>query len=257
MSSEKKFMVAIASVPIIYVFTTFYAPLVLLFIESVSTDRGVWIYYDVLFDPDYLSIIGYSAYVAVVATLATLLLSLPVAYYLAFVVEDENKKRALLVSFTVPLLINFLLKTYAFMSILSVFELNNTFSGMMIGMVYEYLPYMLLPVYSTLERINKRLLEAAETLGAKPLQTLRRVILPLSFPGIASGVALVGLMTFTEFVIPAMLGGVYGYTVGYLIWDLFLKYRNWQVGSALAFIITAVSIAVVYVYAKWGETIEI
>ncbi len=83
-----------------------------------------------------------------------------------------------------------------------------------------------MPIYASMARVNPRLLEAAEVLGARPLAKLAKVILPISLPGIASGAVLVYLTSFADFVIPAMLGGVEGYTIGYLIWDLFLKYRN-------------------------------
>ncbi|MCI4408264.1 MAG: ABC transporter permease [Thermofilum sp.] len=245
----------IASLPIVYVVVTFYLPIVLMAIESLRSG-GVETYRQVLLNPDYLSIIGYSGFIALVVTLTTLALSIPAAYYLAFHVKDEAQKNNYLVAFTVPMLVNFLLKAYALMNVFSLIGLANSFPAIIIGMTYEYLPLMLLPVYSTFERVEKRLLEAAETLGARPHQTVFRVLLPVSLPGIFSGVTLVFLMSFTEFVVPAMLGGVYGYTVGFLIWDLFLKYRNWVAGSILALLITLVSILAVYVYMKWGVELE-
>lgn len=245
----------IATLPIVYVTATFYLPIVLMAFEGLRGE-GLDSYRRVLLNPNYLSIIGYSGAIALIVTLATLLLATPAAYFLAFYVTSEAGKNKLLVAFTVPMLVNFLLKAYALMNIFSVFGLANSFTAIVLGMIYEYLPLMLLPVYSTFERVERRLLEAAETLGAKPLQTVFRVLLPVSLPGILSGVTLVFLMSFTEFVAPAMLGGVYGYTVGFLIWDLFLKYRNWQAGSILALVITAVSILAVYAYMRWGAELE-
>uniref|UniRef100_A0A7C4D339 ABC transporter permease n=1 Tax=Thermofilum pendens TaxID=2269 RepID=A0A7C4D339_THEPE len=244
-------LAAIAVIPLAYVLATFYLPLLILFAESVRWE-GLGTYSGVFLNPDYLSVIGYSLTLAVLTTSLTFLIALPAAYHLAFNVDDEAVKSRLLVLFTVPMLVNFLLRTYTLMNILSFFGLTGTYAGMVIGMVYEFLPYMLLPLYSTFERIERRYLEAAQTLGARPAQTFLRVTLPLAIPGVASGVALVFLMSFTEFIVPAMLGGVYGYTVGYLIWDLFLKFRNWPAGSALAFVVTLASLLIVYAYARWG-----
>jgi spermidine/putrescine transport system permease protein len=241
----------LAAAPLAYVLATFYLPLLIMLVESLEP-QGPSLYVRVLLNPDYTSIMAYSLVLAVVTTASTFLISLPAAYYLSFHVEDEVEKSRYLAAFTVPMLVNFLLKAYALMNVLSVLGLANTYAGMVIGMVYEYLPYMLLPLFSSFERVERRLLEAAQTLGARSHQVFLRVVLPLSLPGIVSGVALVFLMSFTEFVVPAMLGGVYGYTMGYLIWDLFLKYRNWPVGSALAFIVTLVSLVIVYVYTRWG-----
>ncbi|MEZ0345709.1 MAG: ABC transporter permease [Infirmifilum sp.] len=248
---KKSPVIILALLPLLYVISTFYVPLILMFLESVRRG-GVGLYASVLTNADYLSIMGYSAAIALITTLMTLALALPAAYYLSFEVDDADTKNKILVAFTVPMLVNFLLRAYALMNIFSLIGLSNTFQGMIIGMIYEYLPFMLLPIYSTFERIERRLLEAAETLGAKPWQATLRVTLPLAAPGIASGVILVFLMAFTEFVVPGLLGGVYGYTIGYLIWDLFLKYRNWAVGSALAFIVTLTSIVAVYFYMKYG-----
>ncbi|MGB9708488.1 MAG: ABC transporter permease [Infirmifilum sp.] len=241
----------IAILPLLYVLTTFYVPIILMALESLKAG-GIQVYTSVLTNKDFTSIILYSAAIAFITTLITLVLAFPAAYYLSFGVENPQTKNKFLVAFTVPMLINFLLRAYALMNILSLVNLTNTIQGMIIGMVYEFLPFMLLPIYSTLERIERRFLEAAETLGAKPWQAVLRITLPLATPGIASGVILVFLMAFTEFVVPGLLGGVYGYTVGYLIWDLFLKYRNWPVGSALAFIVTLTSIFAVYFYTRYG-----
>lgn len=230
---------------------TFYLPLLILFAESVRW-RGLETYAGVFLNQDYLSVIAYSLGLAFLTTGTTFLVALPAAYYIAFSLENEAAKSRLLVAFTVPMLVNFLLRTYALMNILASVGLAGTYAGMVIGMVYEFLPYMLLPLYATFERIERKYLEAAQTLGAKPAQTFSRVTLPLALPGVLSGVALVFLMSFTEFIVPAMLGGVYGYTVGFLIWDLFLKFRNWPTGSALAFVVTLASLLIVYAYTRWG-----
>ena len=156
-------------------------------------------------------------------------------------------------AFNVPMLVNLLLKTYALLSILQPLGLAYSFKGLMVGMVYEYLPLMLMPIYASMARVNPRLLEAAEVLGARPLAKLVKVVLPISPPGIASGAVLVYLTSFADFVIPAMLGGVEGYTIGYLIWDLFLKYRNWEAGSALSFLVTSLAVLGAFLCVKWGE----
>jgi len=252
----RRFFRFLASIPLAYVAVSFYLPLLLMFLVSVSGEKGVSIYFDVLLNENYVRIALYSLYIAALTTLSTLVLSLPAAYYLAFYVPERYKMNILL-AFNIPLLINLLLKAYALLNLLSFLGLANTFTGMMVGMVYEYLPLMFLPIYSSFERINRRLLEAAETLGARPREKFFKVVLPLSLPGIISGVTLVSLMAFTEFVIPAMLGGIHGYTLGYLIWDLFLKFRNWEAGSALSFAVTLVAVLVATIYSVKGERVEV
>lgn len=252
--SRKAFKI-LAYTPLIYTLIAFYTPLLLMLAESVSGDKGAAVYADVLSNINYLKVVSYSGYIALLTTLITFLMALPIAYYLAFM-ASERLKLNLLIAFNVPLLVNLLLRTYALLNILMMLNLAGTFPGLMIGMIYQYFPLMLLPIYSSFERINRALIEAAETLGARPKEQFLKIILPLGLQGIISGATLVSLTAFTDFVTPAMLGGIHGYTLGYLIWDLFLKYRNWEAGSALAFIITLVAVAVSTVYTKWGVRIE-
>ncbi len=252
--SQKAFKI-LAYTPLIYTLIAFYTPLLLMLVESVSGKRGAAVYTDVLTNINYLKVVSYSGYIALLTTFITFLIALPIAYYLAFI-ASERLKLNLLIAFNVPLLVNLLLRTYALLNILMMLNIAGTFQGLMIGMIYQYFPLMLLPIYSSFERINHALIEAAETLGARPKEQFLKVILPLGLPGIVSGATLVSLTAFTDFVTPAMLGGNHGYTLGYLIWDLFLKYRNWETGSALAFIITLVAVAVSTIYTKWGVKIE-
>lgn len=176
-----------------------------------------------------------------------LLVAYPVAYYLALRTSPRN--RMLLVAMVViPFWTSLLLRTYAWMYILGGrglpalldwmgFEdvrLINTPLAVMIGIVYGYLPLMIMPIFVSLEKLDKRMLEASADLGARPIATFLRVTLPLSMSGVAIGVALVSILLLGEFLIPAMLGGGKVFFIGNALVDLFLQSRNWPFGSAIA-----------------------
>jgi spermidine/putrescine transport system permease protein len=199
---------------------------------------------------------------APLGTLVCLLAAYPLAYFLAV---RAGKNRALLLTLViVPFWTSFLIRTYAWIFILSGkgipamlaslgldgVRLINTPTAVLIGIVYGYLPLMVFPIYVSLEKLDKRLLEASADLGASAFESFRRITLPLSAPGIITGVMLVFILLMGEFLIPAILGGGKVFFVGNALVDLFLQSRNWPFGSALAMTLVAIMLAIIGVYLK-------
>ncbi|MED5610232.1 ABC transporter permease [Pseudomonas sp. JH-2] len=199
---------------------------------------------------------------APLGTLACLLAAYPLAYFLA--VKVRRNKSLLLTLVIVPFWTSFLIRTYAWIFILSGkgipalleslgiadVRLINTPWAVLIGIVYGYLPLMVFPIYVTLEKLDKRLLEASGDLGASAFETFRRVTLPLSAPGVITGVMLVFILLMGEFLIPAILGGGKVFFVGNALVDLFLQSRNWPFGSAVAMTLVAMMLAIIGLYLK-------
>lgn len=221
-----------------------------------------------IFQPVYLRVIGRSLYFAVGTTLICLLLGFPVSYWIALM-SPKRWQNILLVSFVLPLWTSSLLRDYAWVTILRptgvlntflagiglpTIDLLNTGSAVLIGMSYSFLPYMVLILYASLEKLDKRLLEAASDLGANPQQTFRKITIPQTLPGIAAGCLLVFITSLGDFVAPELLGGASSMTAARLIYNQFLgATRNWGLGSALSMLlILAVSIAIALLL-KYGD----
>ncbi len=200
---------------------------------------------------------------APLGTVVCLLVAYPLAYYLA-VKASPRLKMLLLVLVIVPFWTSFLIRTYAWLFILGGrgipalvewlgFEpvrLIYTPFAVLIGIVYGYLPLMVFPVYVSLERLDKSLLEVSDDLGANPLRTFLQVTLPLSSPGVITGCMLVFILLMGEFLIPALLGGGKVFFVGNALVDLFLQSRNWPFGSAVAVTLVAVMLVTVALYLR-------
>ena len=198
---------------------------------------------------------------APLGTLLCLLIAYPLAYYLAL--QAGRKARALLLILViVPFWTSFLIRTYAWIYILGGrgiprlldmigFEdvrLINTPTAVLIGIVYGYLPLMIFPIYVSLEKLDKSLLEASGDLGANPVRTFLQVTLPLSAPGLITGSLLVFILLMGEYLIPAILGGGKVFFVGNALVDLFLQSRNWPFGSAVAVGLVVVMLAAIALY---------
>lgn len=193
--------------------------------------------------------LGYSLWMAFECTLICLVLGYPAALFMA----DRNMKLGptLVVLFIIPMWMNFLLRTIAWMSLLEDSGLINTllkamgFQGVqlmynsgavLLGMVYNFLPFMVFPIYTVLSKMDIRLSEAAADLGCNGVQTLYKVTMPLSLPGVISGITMVFMPSVTTFFIPRVLGGGNTMMFGDLIESKFLTEGNWNVGSALSLI---------------------
>jgi len=200
---------------------------------------------------------------APVGTLACLLIAYPLAYFLAVRASDKWRT-LLLVLVIVPFWTSILIRSYAWIFILGGqgipalisamglgdIKLINTPFAVLVGIVYGYLPLMIFPIYVSLERLDKRLLEASSDLGSPPWRSFLQVTLPLSMPGVATGCMLVFILLMGEFLIPAILGGGKVFFVGNALVDLFLQSRNWAFGSAVAVALVVIMLITVTAYMR-------
>ena len=216
----------------------------------------------------YLKVIWRSLSFAIGTTFMCLLLGFPVAYFIA-ITAPKNWRNLLLVGFVLPLWTSSLLRSYAWITILRpTGVLNNVLTtvglptldilnrppAVYIGMTYSLLPYMVLILYASLEKLDKRLLEAAADLGATPIQAFWKVTVPQTLPGIAAGSLLVFITGLGDFINPELLGGTSSMTAARLIYNQFLgATQNWGFGSALSMVlILAVSLAIALLI-KYGD----
>jgi spermidine/putrescine transport system permease protein len=209
-------------------------------------------------EPLYLQVIGRTVLLALITTLCCLGLGFPVAYWLVLL-TPQRWRNLLLLAFILPLWTSSLLRSYAWITILRPtgvlntlltslglpsLQLLNQLPAILIGMTYSDLPYMVLILYASLEKLDRRLLEAAADLGASPMVIFWKVTVPQTLPGIAAGSLLVFIAGLGDFVNPELLGGASSMTISRLIYNQFLGIsRNWGFGSALSMVlIFAVSI---------------
>lgn len=224
------------------------------------------------FEPVNLIVVGRSFGLALGATLICLLLGFPVAYWLGQMVA-KKWRNLLLLSFILPLWTSSLLRTYAWITILRPTGILNSFLGylgwptleilnrppaVLIGMAYSYLPYMVLILYASIEKLDQRLLEASADLGANPLQTFWKITIPQTLPGIAAGSLLVFISGLGNFIDPELLGGASSMTISRLIYNQFLgASRNWGFGSALSMVLILVVSLAIALLIKYGENSRI
>ena len=214
-------------------------------------------------DTVFMEVLWRSLYIAVITTLICVLLGYPIAYVIAQMGERANTIMILLI--TMPTWVNMLVRTYAWMgilqdegvlnSILSVFgigpvEMIHTSFAVILGMVYNFIPFMILQIHTSLAKMDKNLLNAANDLGANPVQAFLRVTLPLSVPGIISGITLVFLPAVSSFFIPKLLGGGQYVLVGNVIESQFLTSGDWSFGSAISLIMAIIIMISLYVTKK-------
>lgn len=204
-------------------------------------------------DPDFLLILWRSLVIAVKTTIVCLFLGYPVAYFIAR--SKEKTQNILILCITIPMWINMLVRTYAWIGLLSeggliqkVFgflglgdmELLYTEGAVLLGMVYNFLPFMILQIQTSLSKMDNSLLEASADLGASPMQTFRRVTLPLSLPGVINGITLVFLPAVSSFFIPKLLGGGQFFLIGNMIENQFITVGEWNFGSAISMIMAVI-----------------
>lgn len=204
-------------------------------------------------DPDFLIILWRSLVIAFKTTIICLLLGYPVALFIAR--SNEKLQNILVLAITLPTWINALVRTYAWIGLLSdggliqrilgIFglgggELLYTEGAVLLGMVYNFVPFMILQINTALCKMDNSLLEASADLGAKPAQTFLKVTLPLSLPGVINGITLVFLPAVSSFFIPKLLGGGQYFLVGNLIENQFITVGEWNFGSAISVIIAII-----------------
>jgi spermidine/putrescine transport system permease protein len=213
----------------------------------------------------YLRIFAKSAAIAAATALLSLFAGFPVAWYMAR--QPEKKKMFLLFLVTLPFFANALVRVYAWMLILRADGLLNnlllwmgviehplaliyTPASVMVAMVYQYLPFMVLPLFASIEKLDLRLIEASQDLGASATRTFVKIILPLSKPGIAAGLVLVFVPSFGNFLAPTLVGGAKDLQVGPLLAQAFLSARDWPFGAAVSTVLSAVVLLCLLVMAR-------
>lgn len=221
------------------------------------------------FDPLYLDIFLGSARIAATAATIAVLIGYPAAY--AIHQAPAARQPVYLVLVMLPFWSNYLIRTYAWMVMLNpkgiinngletaglgtLPLLYNEFA-VVLGLVYNYAPFVVLAIYSSLGRVDRQVVEASADLGASGFDTFRRVLLPLTIPGIATGFVFVFVLSIGNFITPALLGGKRVQMIGTLIYDQFLSARDWPFGSALAFILIAVMMLLLFAQALLSRRIE-
>jgi len=263
------------------------APLLLVFYYSVTATDALGNTYFTLanfrrffspFSPDmvqpfheriFVVVALRSLRLALQSTLICFVLGYPVAYIMTR--KEYSEKSVLLFMLLAPMWMNFLLRTYAWLTILErnglinnllgrlglpMFDILYTDAAVLLGMVYNFLPFMILPIYTSLKKQDPKLVEAAQDLGAGQLGVFLRVVFPLSIPGVVSGITMVFMPAAATFIIPHLLGGRQYFLLGSLVEMQFLNIGDWHFGSAVAVIMMmmmVVSMVVLSFFDKGGE----
>ncbi|MEE0777857.1 MAG: ABC transporter permease [Massilimicrobiota sp.] len=217
-------------------------------------------------DPDFLLVLWRSLTIAVKTTIICVILGYPVAYFIAR--SSDRVRNILVLAITLPMWINMLVRTYAWIGILSDggiaqtilgffgfkdMELLYTEGSVLLGMVYNFIPFMILQINTSLCKMDKSLLEASADLGANRVQTFLRVTLPLSLSGVVSGITLVFLPAVSSFFIPKLLGGGQFFLIGNVIENQFITVGEWNFGSAISMIMAVIMMVCMYAIRKIDE----
>jgi spermidine/putrescine transport system permease protein len=264
---------ALISPTFLYLMIFMILPMLLVVILSMLT-RGPYgnvVYhlnlsnYTRLIDSLYLRILWFSLWTAGLTTIFSVVIGYPLAYYIAR--APRNQRSLLLFLILVPFWTNFIIRIYAWIMILRTEGLLNTFlinlgvikvpldilytpTAVLIGMVYEFLPFMILPLYTSLEKIENVQLEAAADLGAPPWKVFLRITFPLSVPGMIAGSILVFIPAMGMFVVPDLMGGAKTILVGNLIRNQFLVARDWPFGASASMLLLLLTLAVTLLYTR-------
>jgi len=242
------------------------APIVFVVIYAFTTTDGQPTLQNFAAMGRFTSVFIRSFWLAFISTVICILIGYPVAYILSR--EGLRVQRLMIMLIVLPMWMNFLLRTYAWMSILEntgllnrflqflglpALNIINTPSAVVIGMVYNFLPFMILPIYSVIVKIDRSLYEAAQDLGANTLSVFRKVVFPMSLPGVLSGIMMVFVPAVSTFVITQLLGGGMVMMLGDLIEMQFLGTAyNPQLGSAIALVMMLIVIVFMYFVNRFG-----
>ena len=250
-------------------------PLFLILAHSLSanTDLSDFVFtldnFSRFFEPLYLKILFMSLLLAGLSTIFCLLIGYPVAYIISRM--KEKLRNNMILIFIIPMWMNFLLRTYAWLTLLGNKGLINKFIGIfglgpwdlmynskaiMIGMVYNFLPFMVLPIYTVLLKMDYKLIEAAKDLGASDFEVFTKVIFPLSLPGIYTGITMVFIPAISTFVVPNLLGGNNFYLIGNLIEKQFTFTGDWGFGSAISMILILIMLLILVLPKLFNKKIK-
>lgn len=242
-------------------------------IFGLSTEFTLDNYATIFSDSVYLTILAKTIRMALITTVLTLLFSYPVAYFLAGL-SGRSKAVCLLLLF-MPFWSSYVVRTFLWLPMLGRNGLLNTLlmkigaidepidvllfseGTVHLGLIYVYSLFMILPIYLSLDRLDQRLIEAAADLGAGPLNTFRRIVLPLSMPGVLSGSVMVFLLACGAYVTPQLLGGTAGVMFGNIIAAQYLNTNNWPLGAALSVVLVLVVLAGMFLVGRKAKMEEI
>ena len=229
-------------------------PLLMVIYYALTNDAGQFTLENIFMIGRYSSVYGRSLLLAAEATIICLIVAFPVGYFLSRL--DGNKQHIMLMLLMLPMWMNFLLRTYAWITLLEnnglinrllgvfgigPFHMINTSGAVVLGMVYNYLPYMILPLYTAMTKIDHSIVEAAQDLGANTRRIVTRVLIPMSTPGIATGITMVFVPAVSTFIISRMLGGGSNLLIGDLIELQFLgNSYNYNLGSAMSLVLMVI-----------------
>ena len=241
-------------------------PLIMVAYFALTDTNGAFTLDNLAAVSQYSNIFIRSIWLAAVATVICLIIAYPLALILAN--TDKSYQSTVLMIVMLPMWMNFLLRTYAWMTLLGnnglinsffglfglgPFKMLNTSGAVVLGMVYNFLPFMVLPIYNVLIKIDRNVINAARDLGAYSVQTFWKVIFPLSIPGVISGITMVFVPALTTFVISDLLGGGKILLIGNVIEQSFKQNSNWHVGSGLSLVLMVFIIASMALVAKYDK----
>lgn len=252
-------------------------PLILIFLYSFNGSGSIAFEnfsfslnnYRRFFTPLYLKMFAISILIAMLTTVICLFLAYPIAYIISK--KDEKTAQIFLFIFIMPMWINLLLRTYGWISLLgrngmlnrflAIFNLGPlnmmyTLTAVIVGMVYEFLPFMVIQIYNALKKVDPNLIEAALDLGANKKEIFKKVIFPLSLPGVYTGIIMVFIPAISTFVISNLLGGQKVYMIGNLIDQQFTFTGNWGFGSATAIILILILFIALGIQRKFGRELQ-
>mgnify|MGYP000246524863 CR=1 FL=1 len=242
-------------------------PLLIVVYYAFTDGNGAFTVENLASISGYGSVFARSLLLALIATVICLVLAFPIGYFLSRL--RVNKQHIMLMLVMLPMWMNFLLRTYAWMSILEnhgflnqilalvgigPLHIINTDAAVILGMVYNFLPFMILPIFSVIEKLDRRYIEAAQDLGAGKMQVFRRVIFPLSVPGVISGIMMVFIPSISTFAISKLLGGGMSFLLGDLIEMQFLgSAYNPHLGSAISLMMLLLVIIAMLIMNRFGD----
>ena len=259
---------AAASPHIVWSVLFIIAPLIFVVYYAFTDKSGAFTFdnFTELFQASYLEIFLRSVCFAFLATVICLVIAYPIAYFMTKASAKTQKILVMLVM--LPMWMNFLIRTYSWMALLEDTGIINTLLGffgigpvhmintagaVILGMVYNYLPYMIIPIHSVLSKLDNRLLEAASDLGSSPFRVITRVVFPLSVPGIISGITMVFVPSISTFYISQKLGGGNFDLIGDTIERQFQTAYNYNLGASMSFVLMLLIIASMTVLNKYAD----